>query len=118
MNAVRRSVLSSSLILMLLCGAVQPLQAQAININQADAATLDKALVGVGAEKAKAIVAFRQQHGPFKSVDELALVKGIGPKLIERNRANMRVDGVRPQKLPSKAVAAPKPAPKGVKPAS
>ncbi|HPF27174.1 MAG: helix-hairpin-helix domain-containing protein [Steroidobacteraceae bacterium] len=116
MNAVRRSILSCSLIFMSLCGAVEPLRAQAININQADAAALDQALVGVGAEKAKAIVAFRQQHGPFKSVDELALVKGIGPKLIERNRANIRVDAGRPTSPPAKGAVVPKPTSNSGKP--
>jgi competence protein ComEA len=71
--------------------------AEPVNINTADAATLAKALVGVGLAKAEAIVEFRKKNGAFKSADELALVKGIGPKVIERNRANIRIDrGVRP----------------------
>lgn len=60
-----------------------------ININTADAKTIDTELVGVGAKTAKAIVEYRTKHGPFKSVDDLAKVKGIGPKLIEKNRANL-----------------------------
>lgn len=63
----------------------------AININTADAKTMDTALVGVGDKTAKAIVEYRTKHGPFKSVDDLAKVKGIGPKLIEKNRANLVV---------------------------
>lgn len=62
-----------------------------VNINTADAKTIDTALVGVGAKTAKAIVEYRAKHGPFKSVDDLAKVKGIGPKLIEKNRANLVV---------------------------
>ncbi len=72
--------------------APMALYAEPVNINSADAAAIAKALVGVGLAKAQAIVTYRQQHGPFKTADELALVKGIGPKVIEKNRANIRVD--------------------------
>lgn len=62
-----------------------------VDINRADAAALDQAMVGVGAARAQAIVDYREQHGPFKSVDELVNVKGIGPATIERNRSNLSV---------------------------
>lgn len=57
-----------------------------VNINTADAATLDAAMQGVGPKSAAAIVAYRTKHGPFKTVDDLAHVKGIGPKAVEKNR--------------------------------
>ncbi len=57
-----------------------------VDINTATAAELDRVLVNVGAAKAQAIVEYRQANGPFKSVEELALVKGIGLKTVERNR--------------------------------
>jgi competence protein ComEA len=57
-----------------------------VNINTADAATLDRVLVNVGPAKADAIVAYRKTNGVFRSIDQLALVKGIGLKTIERNR--------------------------------
>ncbi len=60
--------------------------AEKVNINTADAAQLEAALVGIGPAKAEAIVAHRKASGPFRSVDELALVKGIGLKTVERNR--------------------------------
>ena len=50
-----------------------------IDINTADEASL-KTLQGLGPAKAKAIVAYRQQHGPFKNLDELEKVPGIGKK--------------------------------------
>lgn len=62
-----------------------------VNINTADAKTLDDALLGIGLQKAEAIVAYRKQHGPFKSVDGLDQVKGIGSKTIDNNRARMTV---------------------------
>jgi competence protein ComEA len=58
-----------------------------VNVNQADAATIAKALDGVGESKAEAIVAWRDAHGPFKSADDLTQVKGIGKSTLERNRA-------------------------------
>jgi competence protein ComEA len=60
---------------------------QTININTADAAQLASALSGVGEKKAKMLVAWRTEHGLFKSLDDVAQVKGFGPKLIERNKA-------------------------------
>jgi competence protein ComEA len=76
--------------------------AEPVNINTADAATLSRELKGVGETRARAIVEHRAQHGPFRSVDELALVKGIGPKVIEQNRANLRVE-----RAPRAAAASP-----------
>lgn len=63
-----------------------------VNINSADAQTLARELKGIGLARAAAIVDYRSKHGPFKSVEELALVKGIGRKAIERNRADIRLD--------------------------
>ena len=60
--------------------------ASKVNINSADAATIASALNGVGEAKAEAIVAYRTEHGPFKSADQLAEVKGIGLKTVEMNR--------------------------------
>ena len=62
-----------------------------VNINSADAATIDAAMKGVGAKYAAAIVAYRTKNGPFKRVDDLTKVKGIGPKVVERNRANLTI---------------------------
>lgn len=58
-----------------------------VNVNTADAATIAKALDGIGPAKAAAIVAWRQEHGPFKTVDEVGQVKGVGASTLERNRA-------------------------------
>lgn len=57
-----------------------------VDINSATAETLALALDGIGLTKAADIVAYREEHGSFKSVDELALVKGVGPATISRNR--------------------------------
>jgi len=64
-----------------------------VNINTADAETISAELDGVGLTKAKAIVEYRQKHGPFKSPDDLSLVKGIGERTVDLNRADIKVDG-------------------------
>ncbi|TKR30927.1 helix-hairpin-helix domain-containing protein [Luteimonas gilva] len=78
-----------------------------VNINTADAATLDRVLVNIGASKAEAIVAYRKEHGAFKSADQLAQVKGIGLKTIEKNRDRIVVGGAAPAAKPKVAAAKP-----------
>jgi competence protein ComEA len=79
--------LKSLLLALLLAGAAAAAApAQKVDINSADAPTLAAALNGVGLAKAEAIVAHRKEHGPFKSPEQLAEVKGIGLKLVEKNR--------------------------------
>ncbi len=62
-----------------------------VDINQADAQALAAGLKGVGAKKAQAIVEYRNTHGRFKTADELAGVKGISLKTIEKNRDNIEL---------------------------
>jgi len=57
-----------------------------IDVNTADAPTLQQELSGIGRAKAEAIIAYREANGPFASVDELLEIKGIGNALLERNR--------------------------------
>jgi len=62
-----------------------------VNINTADAETISAELKGIGLSKAKAIVEYRKKHGPFRSADDLSLVKGIGERTVELNRADIMV---------------------------
>ncbi|WP_411705134.1 ComEA family DNA-binding protein [Edaphovirga cremea] len=64
-------------------------QSAKVNLNAADAVTLRRDLFGIGAAKAKAIVAYRESNGPFTAVDELLEVKGIGKALLEKNRERL-----------------------------
>lgn len=57
-----------------------------VNINTAGAQMLSDILVGVGPAKAQAIIDYREQNGPFQSIDELVNVRGIGLATLERNR--------------------------------
>ena len=51
-----------------------------VNINTADASTLARELDGIGPAKAQAIVEYRQKNGPFKKIEELMNVRGVGEK--------------------------------------
>lgn len=62
----------------------------AVNINRADEGELTS-LQGIGSSKAQAIILYREMFGDFKTVDELAKVKGIGAKTIENNRSRLSV---------------------------
>lgn len=62
-----------------------------VNINTADAETISEELNGIGLSKAKAIVEYRKKHGPFRSVDDLSLVKGIGERTVDKNRSDIQV---------------------------
>ena len=61
-----------------------------VNINTASAAELG-GLKGIGDAKAKVIVEYRDKNGPFKSVDDLRQVHGIGNKLLEKLRPHVTV---------------------------
>ena len=66
-----------------------------VDINTADAATIAKELQGIGLSKAQDIVAYREKNGAFKSAEELRKIKGIGAKVLERNRANIKLEGAK-----------------------
>lgn len=63
-----------------------------VDINKADAATLARELNGIGMSRAQAIVVYREKNGAFKSAEDLLKVQGIGPKVVETNRANIRLE--------------------------
>jgi len=63
-----------------------------LNLNIADAQTIQSELSGIGEAKAQAIVAYREANGPFSSVDELLEVKGIGKSLLDKNRDKLDIN--------------------------
>ena len=63
-----------------------------VNLNTADAETLERELLGVGKVKAASIVDHRAANGPFASVDDLLEVKGIGAAILEKNRDRLSIN--------------------------
>ncbi|MBI1732579.1 MAG: ComEA family DNA-binding protein [Gammaproteobacteria bacterium] len=85
MDTIKTAILAA-----LLCVSCALPAAQAVNINTAGKAEL-MAVRGIGEKRAEAIIAYREQHGPFKSVDDLENVQGIGPAILKDNRDGLTV---------------------------
>ena len=62
-----------------------------VNVNTADAATIAAELSGIGLVRAQAIVDYREANGPFASIDDLLDVSGVGPHVLDMNRADIRL---------------------------
>lgn len=92
MNTIKGLFASLLLSLMLLGTAFAN---EKVNINTADAATLERVLKNVGPAKAEAIVAYRKDNGAFKSPEQLAQVKGIGLRTVELNRDRIVLSSTR-----------------------
>lgn len=78
-----RSTLAS-LFLALICSVVAP-TSFALDINTASAEQL-QTLKGIGPKRAEAIITYRDKNGPFKTVEELLAVPGVGQSIIDDNR--------------------------------
>jgi competence protein ComEA len=59
-----------------------------LDLNSAGATDLD-ALPGIGPALAQRIVAYRQQHGPFKKIEDLLQISGIGTKLLDKIKSHL-----------------------------
>ncbi|MFC0309934.1 ComEA family DNA-binding protein [Gallibacterium trehalosifermentans] len=70
---------------------VSVVQSDKINLNTATVEQLQQGLIGIGTKKAQAIVEYREQHGPFLSVEQLMEVKGIGTAILEKNKERMAI---------------------------
>ncbi len=76
----------AALILALALAGFAVAETAPVNINTASAEQLAEALNGVGQARAEAIIAYREENGPFSHVDELVNVRGIGLATVDRNR--------------------------------
>lgn len=93
---MRKFLSTLFLALALSVGAYAQSPVQPVDLNTADAATLARALNGVGPAKAEAIIAYREANGPFTHIDELVKVKGIGLRTVDLNREVMTVESAAP----------------------
>ena len=76
--------------------AVKSAPTAIVNINTASAAELDT-LPGIGAKTAARIVEYRQKNGPFKKVEELMNVRGVGEKNFLKLKAQLSVGAAKPE---------------------
>ena len=76
--------------LLVLAGMIALPVFAAVNINTATQSELE-AVRGLGPEKAKAIIAYREANGNFKHLDELDKVKGFGKASVEKLKAELSV---------------------------
>ncbi len=81
MSTLRRLLVIFLLLMSCALSAAEP-----VNINVASAEALAAGMVGIGPAKAQAIVDYREAHGPFKTVDDLLQIKGIGAATLDKNR--------------------------------
>jgi len=63
-----------------------------VDINNANAEMLAQELEGIGPARARAIVAYREANGAFTSADQLLEVQGVGPRVLDINRDNIRLE--------------------------
>ncbi len=69
-------------------------QQQKVDLNSASADEIAKTLSGVGPRKAQAMVKYRNEVGPFRSMDEVLEVKGFGPSILARNKDRIQLGKV------------------------
>ena len=104
MRKTRRSLLTAALAAALFLASHAPLAAETrpVNLNTASATELAD-LKGIGNAKAQAIVEYRDKNGPFKTVDDLRHVKGIGDKMLGKLRPQVTVEQTAAAPMPGAA---------------
>lgn len=76
--------------------ALTSLPALALDVNTASKEEL-QTLTGIGPQKAEAIVSYREEHGPFESIESLQEVPGIGPSTVAKNRGKWGLESTAPE---------------------
>ncbi len=85
-QSVRKILSPAVMVVILFLSAIQmACAAKQVDINHADIQTIAASLDGIGESKAKAIVDYRTQHGPFSKAEDLSAVKGVGVKTVSKN---------------------------------
>ncbi len=74
---------------------------QRLNINTANATEIADHLDGIGMAKAQAIIDYRDTHGPFRDLQSLGEVKGVGNKTLEKNADRLSFDTAENKSKPS-----------------
>jgi competence protein ComEA len=76
---------------MAFCGPIRAEDSGKINLNKATVKELSQ-LKGIGMKYAERIVQYRDKNGPFKNVEDLLNIQGIGPKTLEKNKDRITVE--------------------------
>ncbi len=84
-----KQILLSLFVAMFMAGSLA-WAGDAVDINSASVKELQK-VDGIGAKTAAKIVAYREEHGAFKSVDELLKIKGFGKKKLEKSGGELSI---------------------------
>ena len=95
----RSSLLATLTFVLTLMSSFAFAQSASININTADSTSL-ATLSGIGQSKAGAIVEYRKANGPFASTQDLASVKGIGERTVEKNADRLTIQDTNSSKTP------------------
>lgn len=88
MDILRKTLLATLIMLIFVPSLV--IAGEMININTAGKEAL-MLVKGIGEKRAEAIITWRQKNGPFKSVDELVGINGIGKSIVDANRSNLTI---------------------------
>ena len=83
MLKIRNGIFFCGLMLILLLISIWAISIGTVQLNLID---IQKALIGIGAKKAEAIVQYREKHGNFTAAEQLLEVQGIGKATLEKNR--------------------------------
>ncbi|KLJ01026.1 ComEA family DNA-binding protein [Luteimonas sp. FCS-9] len=106
-----KAVIASLVLSLLMAGSAFAADGgEKVNVNTADATTLARVLHNVGPSKAEAIVAYRDENGPFRSAEQLAMVKGIGLRTVENNRDRIELGSATARQQPTAQRASATPA--------
>lgn len=73
----------------------------AVDINTASQSELE-AVKGLGPAKARAIIEYREKHGPFRSIDDLTKVKGLGKASVAKLKHELAMGEAKPADKPKK----------------
>jgi competence protein ComEA len=69
--------------------AAPPMQPK-INLNTANVQQLIQTVKGIGKKRAEAIIHYRETHGQFKSVEDLANVRGLGKSFVQSHKTQLQ----------------------------
>ncbi len=84
MNKQMRKIVFSCFVFALFIWSFSVLAQERVDLNSASASEIQRVLkgTGVGLKKSQDLVEYRTTHGPFKTLDDVSKVKGIGPKTL------------------------------------